>query len=334
MRRLAALLALILILPALATATASAAAPRLSERLQGIAAPGGPLTPSGVPARGPGSLVRYGDAYLTDIRTAGTAGSLIDRLRAAGADIHDVSARYGIVVAAVAPGDLEAVAKVAGVKSVTEDLEGATGGTGVAGPTARRATCPTGVVSEGDAQLRAAIARSSYGVDGTGVKVGVLSDSFNNSGDGSAAADIASGDLPGPANPCGHTTPVQIIEEAPLPGVDEGRAMLQIVHDIAPGAQLAFATAAEGSQIEYANNIIALKNAGAKVIVDDYIYFAEPFFQDGPIAEAIRQVTEAGVTYVTMAYNNNQRVPAHHVPGGCGSTGGKQLHGLQSRRWG
>ena len=34
------------------------------------------------------------------------------------------------------------------------------------------ATCPTGIVSEGDTQLKAALARSNFGVDGTGVKVG------------------------------------------------------------------------------------------------------------------------------------------------------------------
>ncbi|MBX9584203.1 MAG: hypothetical protein K2X87_28220, partial [Gemmataceae bacterium] len=84
-------------------------------------------------------------------------------------------------------------------------------------------------------------------IDGSGVTVGVLSDSFNALG--GAAADIAAGDLPGPANPLGRHTPVNVLSDGP--GRDEGRAMLQVVHDVAPGAGLAFATAGL-SQTEFA----------------------------------------------------------------------------------
>ena len=104
------------------------------------------------------------------------------------------------------------------------------------------------MVSEADVQLRAAQARVAAGVDGTGVKVGVLSDSYDVADVVPiyAAHDVASGDLPGTGNPCGRTTPVQVLQELPPkdgPGADEGRAMLQLVHDIAPGSPLAFATA-------------------------------------------------------------------------------------------
>ena len=50
------------------------------------------------------------------------------------------------------------------------------------------------VTSQGDAAMRADIARSTFGVDGTGVTVGALSDSFNCLG--GAAAGVTSGDLP------------------------------------------------------------------------------------------------------------------------------------------
>ncbi len=86
---------------------------------------------------------------------------------------------------------------------------------------------------------------------------------------------------------------------------DEGRAMAQIVHDMAPGADLAFATAFVGGDVGFANNIRALANAGADVIVDDIIYFSEPFFQDGIIANAVTDVTNDGVAYFSMAFNNN-----------------------------
>ena len=86
--------------------------------------------------------------------------------------------------------------------------------------------------------------------------------------------------------------------------------MLQVVHDVAPEAQLAFATA-EGGELEFARNIerlaapVSAGGAGADVIVDDVAYFNEPFFQDGPVATAIRRVTAAGVTYLTAAGNDN-----------------------------
>lgn len=86
--------------------------------------------------------------------------------------------------------------------------------------------------------------------------------------------------------------------------------MAQIVHDVAPHASLAFATAFTGEE-EFAANIERLARpveaggAGAEVIVDDVGYFEEPFFQDGPIAAAIAKVTEEGVTYLSAAGNDN-----------------------------
>ena len=136
--------------------------------------------------------------------------------------------------------------------------------------------------------------------------VGVLSGSYNvSTATGiNAANDIASGDLPGPGNPCGYTTPVQVVAESRIgAGRDEGRAMLQIVHDMAPGATLAFANASDGIYA-YADNIRRLRTeARADIIVDDYYYIEEPFFQDGPINTAIREVTQDGAIYVTAGGN-------------------------------
>ena len=46
-------------------------------------------------------------------------------------------------------------------------------------------------------------------------------------------------------------------DEFDTPLTDEGRAMLEIVHDLAPGAALAFHTA-EGGQANFARGILAL----------------------------------------------------------------------------
>ena len=50
------------------------------------------------------------------------------------------------------------------------------------------------VTSEGDRALNADDARSDFGVDGTGITIGVLSNSYDNLG--GAADDVESGDLP------------------------------------------------------------------------------------------------------------------------------------------
>jgi hypothetical protein len=142
--------------------------------------------------------------------------------------------------------------------------------------------------------------------NGTGIKVGALSDSFDayalSGALPDAAADVQTGDLPGSANPFGNTTPVVVIEDYSY-GADEGRAILQIVADLAPKAQLGFATAFNG-YIDFANNIRALKDVfGADVICDDVYYLAEPMFQDGPIAQAVDYVASKGVAYFSSAGN-------------------------------
>ncbi len=144
------------------------------------------------------------------------------------------------------------------------------------------------------AQVRQALDESGLNVNGTGIKVGVLSDSFNDLG--GAAADEADGALP-------SASKVQVLEDLASGGTDEGRAMMQVIHDIAPGASLAFYTADKSEQ-DFANGILALAAAGCKVICDDVSYFDEPFFQNGVIAQAIQTVEAEGVTYVTSAGNN------------------------------
>jgi hypothetical protein len=149
-------------------------------------------------------------------------------------------------------------------------------------------------------------------INGRGITVGVMSDSYDMEGSITTAADdVASGDLPGPGNPL-NATPVTVLQEGDPGDTDEGRAMLQIVHDVAPKAKLGFATA-NGGEVNFANNIrslAALSGAPhavpgfkADIIVDDVIYPTEPMFQDGVVAQAVDDVAAAGVSHFSSAGN-------------------------------
>jgi hypothetical protein len=149
------------------------------------------------------------------------------------------------------------------------------------------------VNSQGDAAMRADVGRTTFGVDGTGVMVGTLSDSYNCLG--GADSRVASGDLP---------RDVLVLEdgEGPCPATDEGQTMMEIIHDIAPGATQAFHSALHG-EAGFARGIIALADAGAKIINDDVLHLAEPMFQDGVIAQAVDTVKARGVSYFSAAGN-------------------------------
>jgi hypothetical protein len=287
----------------------------LSTRLAELARPSVRTAPRAkqattldVARRGPGSLLRLGGRVLVEVRFNRGAASRLDDLRGVGAKIVHLSRRYQTVTVAARPAGLRRLGALAGVRAVTEVLAPLVHSQGSDGPaTAVYTPCFGFATSEGDEQLRAAKARAEFEVDGSGVKVGVLSDSFDQdlTAPTGAAEDVASGDLPGPGNPCGHTAPVEVLEDfASVESSDEGRAMAQIVHDLAPGAALSFATAFTG-ETAFADNVRALAKAGADAIVDDVSYLAEPFFQEGPIAVAIAEVTAGDVTYFSAAGNNN-----------------------------
>ena len=130
------------------------------------------------------------------------------------------------------------------------------------------------------------------GYNGTGVRVGVLSDSASAA---RVSALIASGDLP---------ADTVVVPGQAGTGADEGTAMMEIVSDVAPGAKLFFATA-NGGQANFANNIRTLRSVYfCDVIVDDVSYFLEGAFQDGTVAKAVNDVTADGALYFSSAANS------------------------------
>ena len=157
--------------------------------------------------------------------------------------------------------------------------------------------------SEGDITHRALSARGTFNIDGTGVKIGVLSDGVDH-----LAAAQATGDL----------GPVTVLPNQ-QGGGDEGTAMLEIVHDIAPGAQLYFASGVNNMAGGFAQNIRALRAAGCDIIVDDISYYAESPFQNGQaagivsnwnggvITQAVNDVVADGALYFSSAGNNGNK---------------------------
>ncbi len=167
------------------------------------------------------------------------------------------------------------------------------------------------VDSQADIAMGTASARATFGIDGAGVAIGILSDSYDQLG--GEAADIASGDLP---------SDVVVIDDSALgANIDEGRAMAQLIHDIAPGADLLFHTAFNGEP-DFAQGILDLAAAGADIIVDDIGYLNSPMFQDGVVGQAVDQVVANGAVYFSAAGNSaDSSYEASYVDSGTSIAG-------------
>ncbi|QNF35652.1 S8 family serine peptidase [Adhaeribacter swui] len=225
------------------------------------------------------------------------------------------SASFGRMVSGVVPiANLDKIAKLKSLRS------------------ARPAYKPISKIgkttSQGARALYTDEARKQQVITGKGSKVGIISDSYNALG--GADQGVKSGDLPGKNNPNNFTTPVEVLlDEAADFGSDEGRAMAEIVHDLAPGAELAFYSANFG-EASFAQGILDLQKAGCNVITDDITYLAEPMFQDGIIAQAVDSVKKAGASYFTAAGNNGREsYQAPFKSGGVAYFGSKSSFGSQ-----
>ncbi|WP_111880961.1 S8 family peptidase [Paracidovorax anthurii] len=187
------------------------------------------------------------------------------------------------------------------------------------------------VTSQGDAVQGSERARRIFGLDGSGVVVGVTSTGYDTQGD--AASDVARGDLPGPGNPNGRLQPVRVLKDRSSPDSDEGRAMAQIIHDVAPGAALAVYI--PESVQDHADGLRALAKAGANIISDDVLWTNDPWFQEGPISVAHREIlAQQNVVSINAAANlgdwsaegSFRPLPARDLTRGGSAAGRWQLH--------
>ncbi len=140
-------------------------------------------------------------------------------------------------------------------------------------------------------------------IDGAGVKVGIISDSFDvNDATGSELqAAIAQGYLPA------DFTANNILREGPAGAENEGQAMAELVHAVAPGADIYFASAEQGgtsNQADYAAAFQTLQAEGCQVIVSDWTVSAMPMYaDDGPVDAAVTNALNANTNILVAAGN-------------------------------
>ena len=208
----------------------------------------------------------------TYIRVLASGDAERSRLESYGVSIEAVNEEHEIIQAWIPFDMVDEVAKLPFVWLIT--------------PPGYRVTRIGSVTTEGDVILKADQVRG-LGFDGTGIRVGVISDGVD-----SMAAAQGTGDLPG-----------SVTIQTYLGSGDEGTAMLEIVHDLAPGAELGFC--GPSTSVEMVQCVNDLANLfGADIIVDDLGFFDQAFFEDDFVAQAVANVVAGGVFYTSSAGNS------------------------------
>ena len=248
---------------------------RLLELAAAVAARGSreapPRAPGASAERGPDAGGTEDGRMLVDVR-ADVTRAVLTRIRELGGAVVNSVPRYRAIRALLPLSSVERLAALDAVRTIR---------------TADQAVTRKDDTSEGVVAHRANLARRTHGVDGTGIGIGVLSNGVRTLADRQRTGDL----------------PAQVTV---LPGQegrgDEGTALLEIVHDLAPGADLYFATAL-GGEARFAANIEALCEAGADVIVDDVGFRLEPTLQDSVITQGIDAATSDGCFHFSAAGN-------------------------------
>ncbi len=234
---------------------------------------------AGVPSLRPAVTVLPDGRVLVDVDADVTA-DVLQQIAAVGGAVVNQFPQFGAIRALLPVGQIEAIAALPDVRHVKRAVQAH--------------TSVGSVTSQGDIAHGADKARATYRVDGSGIKVAVLSDSIDYLANSQALGDL------------GPVTVMPRQDGLGLGQTGEGTAMLEIIHDLAPGAALYFATAMH-SPASYAQNILDLRAAGCDIIVDDVMYEDESPFQDGLIAQAVNTVTANGALYLSSASNEGSK---------------------------
>ncbi len=220
--------------------------------------------------------------------------ALLDAIQATGAIVVNSSEKWNTVSTLASLDEISALTQLPGVRTI-----------GLAHRPFRRQQGAAN--NQADASMKADQARQATGLSGAGQKIGVVSDSCNQTaiGPGTISGAVPNAILSNMTNQVSGDLPatIQVIDFGQAGGVDEGAAMMELIHDIAPNAALAFASS-QMDQATMAANITKLRQAGCTITVDDIGFPDEPFFQDGPIAQSIRAGFNAGVPHFTATGND------------------------------
>ena len=212
------------------------------------------------------------------IHLENTDDDTLQELRDLGADIEIANSDAKVVQAWVPTTALDDIAALDAVEEITAPDYGQT--------KAGR------IVTEGDGIHRADLVRAFSGLSGRGVKVGAISDGVDARGTAQSSNDLPDSIEIDPGNPGSD---------------DEGTALLEIIHDLAPSAQLAFS--GPETSLDMVESILWLANEafdgeGADIIVDDIGHYTEPYFEDGLIALAAEDAVAGGVVFTSAAGNS------------------------------
>ena len=248
---------------------------KLDWQLRALVAPG--------PARShrPGLALRpapgvQGPLAHVFVRLESASATEIDELARAGLTIERASVEHRLVRGWLRTQDLRQLTALGAVRAIVPVRPGRL-----------RIGSET---TEGDAGAHGPQARAT-GFDGTGVTVGVISDGIDH-----IATSIGTGNAP-------VGTRVAIGSGCGAGSGDEGTAIAEIVHDLAPGASLRFSEGLS-DKLAFVDSVGCLVSAGAEVIVDDIGFYDEPFFEDGMVAQAVRAAVQGGVSFVSAAGND------------------------------
>ncbi len=86
-----------------------------------------------------------------------------------------------------------------------------------------------------------------------------------------------------------------------------GTAMLEVIHDLAPGADLSFAAATDADSL-FAAVTWLTEVQGVDVIVSDVVDYTESMFTAGPLTAYIaEQLAEHDVMFIQAAGNDGER---------------------------
>ena len=219
-------------------------------------------------------------------------------VRATGATIVHVAPQWNTISATATITQIDALSRIGGIRTIMLQ----------AGKRRhQQGTTPNAA----DPLMNTDNVRSAFKVTGAGQTVGVMSDSVIDTNQVALRSTVVTGTPPNaivsgtvPQQTGDLPSSFQLVDPGPGMGSDEGEAMMELIYDVAPGAALAFASAENDQEMAASNFLLLRTAANCTIIVDDIGFIDEPYFQDGPMAQAMNTNTAAGTIHFSALGND------------------------------